>query len=244
MGMTWRMIGAASLALALAACGGGPRVEKAAPPPPAGASVAAEVDAIAAMLDRGEAKFARKRIAAALKRDPMNASLLLLRDSIERDPVDLLGPQSYPYTAKPGDTMQGIAARLLGNRLKAYQLARYNRIEVPASLAVGTALRIPGQPPRPPAPAPVRRPDPAPTRPAPAPAARPKPAPAAPATPARNPAAAARARGAGLAALNAGKAGQAVGLLRRAAALDPGNPAIARDLARAERIAAAVRARR
>ncbi len=243
MGMTWRTMGAASLALALAACGGGPRVEKSAPPPPA-ATTAGEVDAIAAMLDRGEAKFARKRIAAALKRDPMNASLLLLRDSIERDPVDLLGPQSYPYVTRPGDTMQGLAARLLGNRLKAYQLARYNRIEVPASLIAGTTLRIPGQPPRPPAPVPVRRPDPAPARPAPAPAAKPKPAPAAPATPVRNPAAAARARGAGLAALNAGKAGQAVGLLRRAAALDPGNPAIARDLARAERIAAAVRARR
>lgn len=241
MGMTWRTIGAASLALALAACGGGPRVPQTPPPPPS-SNVAAEVDAIAAMLDRGEAKFARKRIAAALKRDPMNAGLLLLRDSIERDPVDLLGPQSYPYVAKPGDTMQGLAARLLGNRLKAYQLARYNRIEVPASLAAGTTLRIPGQPPRPPAPAPVRRPDPAPARPS--PAARPKPAPAAPAAPVRNPAAAARARGAGLAALNAGRAGQAVGLLRRAAALDPGNPVIARDLARAERIAAAVRARR
>ncbi|WP_245844178.1 LysM peptidoglycan-binding domain-containing protein [Sphingomonas spermidinifaciens] len=235
--MKWRTTGAASMALALAACGGGPRVAAPAPPPPA-ANPAAEIDAIAAMLDRGEARFARKRIAAALKRDPMNAGLLLLRDSIERDPVELLGPQSYSYVTRPGDTMAGIATRLLGNRLKAYQLARYNGIEVPASLAAGTTLRIPGQPPRPPAP--VRRPDAAP-RPAPAPAARPKPAPAAPA---RNPAAAARARAAGLAALNAGKANQAVMLLRRADALDPGNPAITRDLGRAERIAAAVRARR
>jgi len=37
---------------------------------------------------------------------------------------------------------------------------------------------------------------------------------------------------------------RAVGLLRRAAALDPGNPVIARDLTRAERIAATVKARK
>lgn len=241
MGMTWRTIGAGSLALGLAACGGGPRVERNAPPPPA-ATIAGEVDAIAAMLDRGEAKFARKRLNTALKRDPMNPELLLLRDSIDRDPVDLLGPQSYPYVVRPGERMGDIALRLLGNRLKAYQLARYNKIDVPASLVAGTTLRIPGQPPRAPAPPPPRRTEPA--TPRPAPVARPKPAPAAPAKPVANPAAAARARAAGLAALNGGKAGQAVLLLRRAATLDPGNPVIARDLARAQRIAAAVRARR
>ena len=67
-------------------------------------------------------------------------------------------------------------------------------------------------------------------------------APAAPAKAAANPAAARAARTAGLVALNQGAVQRAVGLLRRAATLDPGNPLIARDLARAERIAATVRA--
>jgi EAL domain-containing protein (putative c-di-GMP-specific phosphodiesterase class I) len=58
-----------------------------------------------------------------------------------------------------------------------------------------------------------------------------------------NPAAAQRARSAGLAALNRGAVKQAVGLLQRAHALDPGNAVILRDLQRAERIAATVRAR-
>ncbi|WP_315763854.1 LysM domain-containing protein [Sphingomonas sp. Y38-1Y] len=172
--MSVRIGGAGALALALSACGGGPRP---APTPPPATSIAAEVDAIAAMLDRGEVKPARKRLAAALKREPMNPSLQLLRDSIERDPVELLGPQSYAYTVRGGDTMAGIAARLLGNRLKAYQLARYNKVENPSTLTVGTVLRIPGQPPRAPAPTPPpRRADPAPARPAPAPVAKPKPA--------------------------------------------------------------------
>ena len=47
-----------------------------------------------------------------------------------------------------------------------------------------------------------------------------------------------------IAALNQGNVDRAVGLLRRAKQLDPANPLIARDLARAERIAATVRARK
>jgi Flp pilus assembly protein TadD len=86
-------------------------------------------------------------------------------------------------------------------------------------------------------------------RPAPPPAAaapRPKPAPPRAATPkpAGNPAAARQARAAGLAALNQGNVDRAIALLGRAAQLDPGNALIERDLARARRIAATVRARK
>jgi Flp pilus assembly protein TadD len=65
-----------------------------------------------------------------------------------------------------------------------------------------------------------------------------------PVAPLANPAVARQLRAAGLAALNQGNIDRAVALLRRAATLDPGNPLIARDLGRAERIAATVRARR
>lgn len=235
--------GALTLALAIAACSGGPKAGPALAPAPV-ATPATEIDAILLLLDQGDTGAAKKRIAAALKRDPMNASVQVLRDSIERDPKELLGPTSFPYTTRDGDTMSGLAQRFLGNRLKAYQLARYNGIAKPADLAAGSTLRIPGEPPRVEAP---KRPEPRPAPPAatkPKPAA-PKPAPAAkPAAPAANPAAARQARAAGLAALNSGNVTRAVGLLRRAVALDPGNPVIARDLARAERIAATVKARK
>lgn len=232
------------LVLGVAACSHAP----AAPPQLGAAQPAAEseIDAILLLLDQGDVGAAKKRIAAALKRDPMNPSMQVLRDSIERDPKDLLGPASFAYTTKDGDTMSGLAQRFLGNRLKAYQLARYNGIAKPAALAAGQALRIPGEPPRI---EPAKRPEPRSAPAASAPAkprvtAKPVP-PRAPApAPKANPAAAQQARAAGLAALNAGGVWRAVGLLRRAAALDPGNPAIARDLARAERIAATVKARR
>jgi LysM repeat protein len=234
-----RLAALASLA-ALAACSKGN-----APAPATVSAPVAEVDigSVQALLMQGDRKGAEKRLKPLLKREPMNPRLLLLRTSIDGDAKELLGPASYPYTVRAGDTIEELADRLLGNRLKAYQLARYNDLDNPAALTAGTVLRIPGTPPRPrPAPAPERpraTPAPAPARPkpsAPAPAA-------APAKPAANPAAAQRARSAGLAALNRGAVQQAVGLLQRAQALDPGNAVIARDLQRARRIAATVRAR-
>ncbi len=225
---------------ALAACAKGP------PPQPA-AVVAplkdSEIEGIQALLMRGDPKGAEKALKPLLKREAMNPKLQLLRDSIAGDPKELLGPTNYPYTVRAGETIEQIAERLLGNRLKAYQLARYNDLANPSALAAGQVLRIPGSLPRPkPQPAPER-----PSRATPATAPRPRPAAPAPVTapakPVANPAAAQRARSAGLAALNRGAVRQAVGLLQRAHALDPGNPVILRDLQRAQRIAATVRAR-
>lgn len=250
--MNWRRAAGPALLLALAGCGG-----KGTPPAAIGArptapAPAVEVDAILALLDAGEAKTARRRVAAALRGDPMNPSLLVLRDSLDRDPVDLLGPVHHPYTVRAGDTMTGLAQRFLGNRLKAYQLARYNGVDRPANLLPGRVIRIPGTAPasagqgEPDRPARKRADTP---RPAPAAAsakaAQPKrPVAAAPAPATSDPGAARAARAAGLAALNQGQVGRAVGLLRRAARLDPANPLARRDLARAERIASAVQARR
>lgn len=227
------LVMAAACAL-VAACGGSP-TGRVASTASVQATPAAEVDAIVALLEEGKAGPAKKRVSAALKRDPNNPALMLLRDSITKKPQELLGPVSYPYTARPGDTMSGLAQRFLGNRLKFYQLSRYNDIERPGSLRAGQVLNIPGRPAPPP---PPRQAAPA------QPAVREKPkaavAPAAPVRPAANPAAAQQARSAGLAALNAGQPGRAVNLLSRAASLDPGNAVIARDLTRARRIAATV----
>lgn len=210
--------------------------------PAAPASLANEAEAINTLLLSGEKGEARKRIKAALKREPMNPSIQLLRDSVEREPQELLGPQSFDYEVRSGDAITALAQRFLGNRLKAYQLGRYNDLAAPFTLTAGQKLRIPGTPPRA---EPVRRPvapTPRPTTP-PVTATPAKPAPK-PAAPSANPVAGRQLRTAGLAALNQGKVTQAVALLRRAAAADPGNPVIARDLARAQRIAQTVRARK
>jgi LysM repeat protein len=242
-----KLVAAALLLVTLAACSQKPRPEAA---PIASATVTdAEIEAVQATLLRGDRKAATKQVNALIKRAPMDPSLLLLKQSITGDAAADLGPTNYPYAVKPGDTIEGLAARLLGNRLKAYQLARYNGLEAPVTLAPGQTLRIPGAMPVAPKPKPAVSERPArTTAPAPAPAAaRPKP-PAAASTrpapaPAANPAAARQARAAGLTALNQGNVTRAVALLRRANALDPGNALIQRDLQRAERIANTVRAR-
>lgn len=228
---------AATLACALvAACGGGSPGGRVASTVAVQPTPAAEIDLVVALLEQGKPGAAKKRLSAALKRDPNNPALMVLRDSITRKPEELLGPNSFRYTARSGDTMSGLAQRFLGNRLKFYQLSRYNGIDLPGSLRAGQVLNIPGKPPAPP---PPRQAGPA------QPGSRDKPraALAAPSRPAANPAAAQQARSAGLAALSAGQPGRAVALLSRAANLDPGNAVIARDLTRARRIAATVGSR-
>jgi hypothetical protein len=226
--------------LAMAACSNGPTRPATGAAPAAPATVA-DVDAVQSLLMRGNRKGAEALLKPLLKRDPMNSRLILLRDSMVRDPKELLGPVSYAYTVRAGEGFEEIADRLLGNRLKAFQLARYNGIDNPSTLMPGQAIRIPGVLAQPkPAPAPERTSKPAAVAPA-----RPKPATPAPAAkPVANTGAAQKARAAGLAALNRGAVGEALVQLRRAKALDPANPVIARDLLRAERIAATVKARK
>lgn len=238
---------ATALIFALAGCGGGSPGVQSVPAPTKNATI--KVDAAFNSLMAGDEGAARKQAKAILKRDPNNASAQLLLNSLQRDPVELLGPENYEYTAKPRDTIISIAERLLGNRFKAYQLLRYNKLSAPANLSAGQVLRIPG--------AQLRRidtprraeptPPSAPTRSATEltkPAVRPKLAPKVPAVVTVNTVAARQARAAGLTALNQGAVFRAIPLLKRAVALDPSNPAAARDLARAERIAATVRAKR
>lgn len=232
---------AALLGLVLAACSTGPQAGI------RGASDAAtaptEIEAIAQLLDQGETRSAQKRLSAALKYDPLNPSLLVLQQGLEGDARADLGPSNRTYMVAPGDTMAGLSERFLGNRLKSYQLARYNGLQNPSAIEPGQILQIPGQTAKAES-ARVAQPRPT-AKPAQSVAAQTPKRPNAPAAKAiaRNvdKAGAQRARTAGLAALNKGNVGQAVSLLQRAAALDPDNVAIQSDLARANRISATVR---
>ena len=47
------------------------------------------------------------------------------------------------YVVKPGDTLEGIAKEILGDRGKWTVIARANRIENPNKLEVGARLQIP-----------------------------------------------------------------------------------------------------
>jgi len=204
-----------------------------------------QVDDVVAALKLGDVKRARKLLKSMAKRNPTDRRVATLREGLDGDPAKLLGAMFFSYRVESGDQLTTLSQRFLGDRLKFYLLARYNRLTVDA-LQPGQLIRIPGS-----APAPKPRIE---TRPMSRPGVRPDPRPpsvstarpilAVPASPAVNPAAAGRLRGQALAALNRGAVANGVLMLRRANALDPANAAIKNDLARAERLLAAVRARR
>jgi LysM repeat protein len=211
-----------------------------------------QIEDVVGALKQGDTRRARKLLKSLAKRDPANRKVAVLLEGLEGDPVKLLGAASYSYRVESGEQLTTLAQRYLGNSLKFYLLARYNGLKTD-NLRPGQVLRIPGTAPAPkpraevrPEPQPERRPDQRREPRAPAPAAR-STAPVAPptaATSATNPVVANRMRAQALAALNRGAVPAAVVLLRRARALNPANEAIRTDLARAERLFAAVKARR
>lgn len=225
-----------ALSLSLAACGTTRRGAAVPAPAAAPASQNSWREAIA-HLNRGEAPAARRVLAAALRRHPTDSVARMLLRQIDTDPRQLLGTENYSYTLREGETLSTIAQRALGDPMLFYALARYNNIAVPTSVVPGQTILVPGRRPAPPAP---RREPPRSAPPRPGPGA----APAPPAAPRGNPAQAARLRGQGLAALNAGNVDRAVALLRQALAQDPNNAAIRNDLNRALRVQSTVRSTR
>lgn len=227
--------------LALAGCNSTPGARPEAPSAPASGEWRGRegVQEAIALLNRGEADPARRRLMSVLRRDPADGIARQLISQIDGDPRQILGAQSYSYTMREGETLSTIAQRAFGNPMMFYLLARYNNIAVPQSVTPGQVIQIPGRRPSPPAERrPQQRPAPAPPRPQ---ATRPAPEPAAPAA---NPALAARLRAQGLSALNGGAVDRSVSLLRQALAAQPENAAIRGDLARALRVQRTLQSRR
>lgn len=261
-----RLLAVAALASLAAACATAPTPDVTTPmarpavPPKPLASAAEHLNRAVVFLGQGRSDLARVELSPILVADPSHTVARKLMDQIDRDPKSMLGARNYPYKIRPGETLSMLADRFLGDPLLFYALARYNDIAAPDTAEVGRVLKIPGfpkaAPPTAARPAPKRRvetarPGSAPPATAPAaPATGPAPAGPAPA-PAlaaggpngSDPARAGRIRRAALEALNKGSVDQAVLLLRQAMPLDPANPAIKSDLARAERIQATVRNR-
>lgn len=196
------------------------------------------------LLEEGRPEEAKAELLAYMldrPGDPRGQSLL---DQLDKDPRELLGTESFAYTARPGETLSTIAERFLGDALKFYALARYNGIEAPAQMEPGRTLQIPGSP-RVEAPPPRRLPRPEPERrapPPPRPVQRPLPPVVAPAARV-DPQQAARLRRSALVQMQGGSIDAAVRSLEAASQLDPGSAPVRADLDRARRIQGAVRKR-
>lgn len=224
----------------LVACSGTPHPKAGRPATVQAISNEQQLTDVVAALETGDVGRARKLLKDTTRRDPSDRRVQTLVASLDGDPVAMLGHQSFAYKIDGDDRMTSLAQRFLGDRLKFYLLVRYNGLKS-ALLTPGQVIRIPGMAPTP-AVSPVVRPRPE-SKPA-APATPPRASPPVATVPATNPALAGSLRGQAVKALDQGKVATAVVLLRRAKAADPGNTLVARDLARAERLLATVRARK
>lgn len=190
------------------------------------------------LLSQGKEAQARADLVRYLAERPRDARAQDMLRQIDTDAATLYGTASYPYTITEDDSLASIAGRLMGSRFRFYGLAKFNGLVVPASAQPGQVIQIPGRPR--PVSAPPRRPR---TVTAPPREATPATTTAAPARPVVDRGGAQRYRRQGLEQMSAGAIDRSVTLLERAAALDPGNGAIAGDLARARRIQGTVRSR-
>ncbi len=107
-----------------------------------------ELDALE-LLDSGETILAREKLECALVLSPHSRRAALLLEQLDEDPLVYLGRQYYWYEVKSNETLSKLAEQFLGSRLKFVILARYNDIEVPASLFSGQSIKIPGRRDRP-----------------------------------------------------------------------------------------------
>ena len=112
------------------------------------------------LLDRGKPELARTQLECALKLNPDSDRAKILIEQLDADPVGYLGRPNYLYRVQSNDTLSKIARERLGSPLKFYILARYNDIDVPANLAAGQTIKIPGL--KPPTAPPEPEPEPSP----------------------------------------------------------------------------------
>jgi hypothetical protein len=174
-------------------------------------------------MSAGQAAQAQAELDAALVAEPNNATARRLRQQIDGDAAALIGPNAQPYVVRSGETMSQLAERFLGDGLLFYALARFNGLDAPNQITAGQTLMIPRRPGVHVA----------------SPGAQ---APAAASAPTANATRANQLRLQALQQLNSGAVDGAVALLRQARTLDGSSTAIQRDLDRALRLQASLRA--
>ncbi len=143
------------------------------PPPPVAEPAPMPVPVLLAdarrHLQQGREDLAVPLLELLLELDPGHRPAQVLWRQIREDPVNLLGRETWTYTLQPGESLLKVADRYLKDPLLFHALARLNGVKVPARVAPGLKVRVPGRAPQAAAAAPAPPPRPAPPPP-PAPA--------------------------------------------------------------------------
>ena len=99
------------------------------------------------VLTTSEPEKGRRELLLALCHEPDDPKARDLLRQLDVAPERELGKEFVAYRVQPGDSLPGIAKRLLGDPYRFYLLARYNHLARPGEITVGQCLRVPAKPP-------------------------------------------------------------------------------------------------
>ncbi len=95
----------------------------------------------------GNEEEGRRELLLSLCQEPDDPKARDLLRQLDVAPEGELGKEFVAYRVQPGDSLPGIAKRLLGDPYRFYLLARYNHLARPGEITVGQCLRVPAAPP-------------------------------------------------------------------------------------------------
>lgn len=95
----------------------------------------------------GNEEQGRRELLLALCQEPDDPKARDLLRQLDVAPEKELGREFVAYRVQPGDSLPGIAKRLLGDPYRFYLLARYNHLARPGEVSEGQCLRVPAQAP-------------------------------------------------------------------------------------------------
>lgn len=98
-------------------------------------------------LEQGERDEARWALTESLRLEPDNKQVQKLLHQTDANAKTELGEESFDYTVQPGDTLSKIAKQYMGDPLSFYFLAKYNDIDNPSQVHTGRVIKIPGKKP-------------------------------------------------------------------------------------------------
>lgn len=96
-------------------------------------------------LEQGEKDDARWSLTEALKIEPDNKAALKLLHQLDADARGELGEESFDHVVQSGESLSKLAKQYLGDPLSFYFLAKYNGIENPSQVHAGQLVKIPGK---------------------------------------------------------------------------------------------------
>ncbi len=94
-------------------------------------------------LENGNSDIAEVELEAYLKEVPNSSRAAKLLSQIQTDSSDYYPPEFFTVTLRSGQSLSTLAKRYLGSAWEFYALAKYNDIENPSRVNIGSQIKVP-----------------------------------------------------------------------------------------------------